>query len=214
MAEKEEVNKIGVYAPEILEFVRLANEYCKWLEEADQESSMKFIENAVKILPDIYHRVLLFQETEPVLEGGNEKFVTEQDWSEIFQKILHQLGQHNSYLRLANDQEFDRSDLVTHTISEDLSDIYQDLKDFTSQFRQGVEEIMNDAVWELMSNFDQYWGVKLLNSLKALHNLYVNRIDPQQDAEGAAPASDDEDNTPSYDNSFFTRMQDSNEEEI
>jgi len=226
MTANDEVNKSGVYAAEVLEFVRLANDYCTWLEESDQQNSVQFIGTAVKVLPEIYHRMLELKETDPVLEGGNEKFVTEQDWSSIFQKILHQLGQHNSYLRLADDQEFDRSDLVTHTISEDLSDIYQDLKDFTYQFRQGIEEIMNDAIWEVMSNFEQYWGVKLLNSLKALHSLYAKKIDPQQDAGGeprrteAQPSSrplgekGDEEDILRYDNSLFTKLQDSNEEEV
>ncbi len=214
MTAIDDMNKSGVYAAEVLEFVRLANDYCTWLEESEQQNSVQFIKKAVKMLPEIYRSILEIQETEPVLEGGNEKFVSEQDWSGIFQKILHQLGQHNSYLRLADDQEFDRSDLVTHTISEDLSDIYQDLKDFIYQFRQGVEEIMNDSIWEVMSNFEQYWGVKLLNSLKALHSLYVKKIDPQQDANGESPIQDDEENLPKYDNSLFTKMQDSNEEEI
>ena len=88
------------------------------------------------------------------------------------------------------------------------------MKDFIYQFRQGVEEIMNDSIWEVMSNFEQYWGVKLLNSLKALHSLYVKKIDPQQDANGESPIQDDEENLPKYDNSLFTKMQDSNEEEI
>lgn len=213
MAANEEINKRGVYAAEVLEFVRKANDYCLWLEESEQQSGVQFIEHAVKILPEIYHRAMTMNATEPLLEGGNEKFVSEQDWSSIFQKILHHLGQYNSYLRLADDQEFDRSDLVTHKISEDLSDIYQDLKDFTFQFRQGIEEIMNDAIWEVMSNFEQYWGAKLLNSLRALHSLYVQKIDPMQDTEGESSMPDEE-NMPGYDNSFFTKLQDSNEEEI
>ena len=85
---------------------------------------------------------------------------------------------------------------------------------------------MNDSIWEVMSSFEQYWGTKLLNSLKALHGLYVKKIDPQQDAEGGPRRNDehttagsnqregDEENLPRYDNSFFTKMQDSNEEDI
>ena len=169
---------------------------------------------AYQILPSIYARVVNMKETEPELEGGGEKFVSEQDWSDIYQKVLHLLGPHNSYLRLAGDQEFDRSDLVTHTISEDMADIYQDLKDFTSQYRQGVEEIMNDAIWEVMSNFDQYWGVKLLNALGALHQLYINKIDPEQESGDQRQIPEDDDTLPTYDNSFFTKLQDLNEEEI
>ena len=87
---------------------------------------------------------------------------------------------------------------------------YQDIKDFTMQYRQGVEEIMNDAVWEVMDHFDQYWSTKLLNALMALNHLYTKKIDPSGE-EGGLPG--EEGDIPTYDNSFFTRLQDLNEEE-
>lgn len=213
MTSNSDIQKNGVYAPGVLEFVRIANDYCLWLEDAAADEGMKFISKGVKSLSAVYNAVLELEETEPVLEGGNEKFVTEQDWSEIYQRISLILGQYNSYLRLAESDEFDRSDLVTHTISEDLADIYQDLKDFTRQFRQGIEEIMNDAVWEVLSNFDQYWGSKLLNALSALHVLYVNKTDPEQGDEGGMQEGETG-NAPGYDTSLFTKLQDSNEEEL
>jgi hypothetical protein len=30
---------------------------------------------------------------------------------------------------------------------------------------------MNDAVWECKLNFEDYWGQKLVNSLKAIHKF-------------------------------------------
>lgn len=214
MTSNEEIGKSGVYAPGVLEFVRIANDFCLWLEDAAEDDGIKFIRKAVQSLSAVYNSVLELEETEPLLEGGNEKFVTEQDWSEIYQRVVQILGQYNSYLRLAESDEFDRSDLVTHTISEDLSDIYQDLKDFTRQFRQGIEEIMNDAIWEVLSSFEQYWGAKLLNSLNALHVLYVNKTDPLEGVEGQASTDEDSAHLPTYDNSLFTKLQDSNEEEL
>ncbi len=214
MTSNEEIGKSGVYAPGVLEFVRIANDYCLWLEDAAEDDGIKFIRKAVQSLSAVYNSVLELEDADPVLEGGNEKFVTEQDWSEIYQRVLQILGQYNSYLRLADSDEFDRSDLVTHTISEDLADIYQDLKDFTRQFRQGIEEIMNDAIWEVLSSFEQYWGAKLLNSLNAMHVLYVNKTDPQEGAEGQIADDGNSENAPTYDNSLFTKLQDSNEEEL
>jgi hypothetical protein len=213
MTDQNDMQGTGVYAPEVLEFVRSANAYCSWLEESDQMEPASFIHSALGILSRVYHHVVSMELPEPLMEGGNEKFVTEQDWSSVYQKVLHLLGRHNEYLRIAEDNEFDRSELVTHHISEDLADIYQDLKDFTLQYRQGIEEIMNDAVWEVMDNFENYWGSKLLHALQALNALYVSKTDPSEDTEGGGPSGDD-DNIPKYDPSFFTRLQDSNEEEV
>jgi hypothetical protein len=214
MRDHNDIQGSPVYSPEVLEFVRSANDYCSWIENAEQRSAVAFIRTSLRILSKVYHNIVSVQEMEPVMESGNEKFVTEQDWASVFQKVMQLLGNHNDYLRIAQNDEFDRSDLVTHKISEDLADIYQDLKDFTLQYRQGVEEIMNDAVWEVMDNFENYWGEKLLNALQALNKLYVSKTDPDSDADGPWEDPDEGDSGPNYDNSFFTRLQDLNEEDI
>lgn len=213
MEEKEEIKGTGVYAPEVLEFVKSANGYCNWLEEAGQKRALEFIRHSIRHLSKVYHDVICIGYTEPLLEGGNEKFVTEQDWSSVYQKVMNLLGSHNEYLRVAEEEEYDRSEVVTHKISEDLADIYQDLKDFTMQYRQGLEEIMNDAVWEVMDNFENYWSKKLLNALWALNNLYVAKIDPLAELQPAEEPLE-ENIGESIDDSFFTSLQDLNEEDI
>jgi len=212
MNEHDDLPASGVYAPEVLEFVRSANEFCSWIEDAAEKKPVDFIASSLDMLSGVYHHAVRVGRTEPELESGNEKFVTEQDWSGIYQVVLNLLGRHNAYLRIAEGEEYDRSDLVSHNISEDLADLYQDLKDFTLQYRQGVEEIMNDAIWEVMDNFDHYWSEKLLHALHALNKLYISNIDPEEDTADPRDPETDED-VPKYDNSFFTRLQDLNEED-
>jgi len=45
------------------------------------------------------------------------------------------------------------------------------LKDFIFAFRMGTTEIMNDALCECKKNFEEYWGQKLVNVLRAIHSL-------------------------------------------
>lgn len=212
MADNDENQLKGVYAKEVLRLVTAANDYCVFLEDKGDVKPVEFIPKMLKLSSEVYAAALHIEEFEPMLEHGNEKFVTEQDWSSVYQSVLLMLGSHNTYLRIAEDGEFDRSDLVTHTVSEDLADVYQDLKDFTLQYRQGIEEIMNDAVYELMENFDQFWSTKLLYAMQSLNRLYVNHINPENDED--EPDGDVGGNPPKYDNSLFTRLQDSNEEDI
>ena len=98
----------------------------------------------------------------------------------MYQRISMILGPHNDILRLADEGEFDRSEVVSHTISEDLSDMYQELRDFTTIYSRGVEELMNDAAWELNVRFVEHWGMKLLRALQALHELFVSGVDPTE----------------------------------
>jgi len=169
-----------VYSSEMLEFVKVANACCEFLEQLKDVEGRSFIVDSVKHLSAVYATFLNTGETEPVFESPAEPTVSEQDWSELFQRIAMILGNHNDILRMAEEGEFDRSELVNHTVSEDLADIYQELRDFTSIYSRGMEELMNDAAWELNEHFAEHWGAKLLRALQALHELYVNGIDPSE----------------------------------
>ena len=60
---------------------------------------------------------------------------------------------------------------IEASVSENITDIYQDLKDFILCYRIGNLEVMNDALWECRNNFEQYWGQRLVNGLRAIHSL-------------------------------------------
>ncbi len=169
-----------VYSSALVEFVKASNDGCAFLEQLKGDEGRSFVIDSVRHLSAVYASFLKTDETEPVFESAGEPSVTEQEWSALFQRIAMILGPHNDVLRMAEEGEFDRSEVVNHTISEDLADIYQDLRDFTSIYSRGIEELMNDAAWELKERFNEHWGAKLLRALQALHILYVSGIDPSE----------------------------------
>lgn len=169
-----------VYSSEMLEFVRAANECCAFLEELKGTEGRLFITGSVKHFSAVYASFVNSGDTEPVFESATEPTVTEQQWSALYQKIGMILGSYNDILRIADEDEYDRSEVVKHTISEDVADVYQELKDFSSIYSRGMEELMNDAAWELKERFAEHWGTKLLRALQALHELYVTEVDPNE----------------------------------
>jgi len=146
-----------VYSSEMVEFVKAANECCYFLEDLKGTEGKAFITGSVRHLSGLYALFLLTGETEPVFENPPEPAVTEQEWSTLFQRITGMLGPYNDILRVAGEDEFDRSELVIHTISEDMADVYQELKDFSIIYSRGMEELMNDAAWELKERFTEHW---------------------------------------------------------
>ena len=71
---------------------------------------------------------------------------------------------------------------VARYISEDLADIYQDVKDFVFVFRLGLNETMHDALAICQENFRLYWGQKLVNTLRALHEVkYTSGADEDKE---------------------------------
>jgi hypothetical protein len=171
-----------VYSAEMVDFVTASNSYCHFLEQSAGEDGKPFITNLVQILPQVYATFVKLGENEPVNDPAIEPAVTEQEWALIYHQVANTLGPYNETLRPAEEEEFDRSELVRHTVSEDLADLYQELKDFTRAYSRGLEDVMNDAAWELRERFSEHWGKKLLRSLASLHELYVTGVDPSEES--------------------------------
>ena len=68
---------------------------------------------------------------------------------------------------------------ITKYISEELADIYQDLRDFIFIFQLGLNETMNDSLAICQENFRLYWGQKLVNTLRALHDVKYNQSEEE-----------------------------------
>jgi len=165
--EREEL----VYSGPVIEFVTVAREVYVFLEQAGSFSRSDFIQKSRKILPLLYYKAGLLPYTEPFYEEGTEKFVTEDDWQRVHDAILKKLGRYNDYPEVFDPVYRDTEDNVGGSIAGDMADIYQDLKDFLMVYRMGTIELMNDSLFECVQHFEQYWGQKLINSLRVLHSI-------------------------------------------
>ncbi len=160
-----------VYSKNTVEFVTVAREYCAFLEKAGEINVETFINKSVKLLPLLYLKAALLPETGQVNSEGNEKFVTEFDWQFIRQGILNLLGDNDIYLDFFDASMNETPEPVASSISENMADIYQDVRDFLEIYRLGNDELSNDAIFECCQSFSETWGFKLINSLRILHLL-------------------------------------------
>lgn len=158
-----------VYSRSVVEFTAVAGEYCKYMEHASQLRGDEMLRIMQRILPLLYLKASLLPDTEPYFEDGNEKFVSEADWSVIHDSLKRSFGTADDYPEIYDDKLTEPETPVPASISENMADIYQDLKDFLLLYQTGTREVMNDAVWECRMNFETIWGQKLVNSLRAIH---------------------------------------------
>jgi len=160
-----------VYSRSVIEFTAAAIEFCKYAENAGEIKGDEMLKILQRILPYLYLKASLLPFLEPYFEDGNEKFVTEADWFRIHDVLKDKFGTADDYLEVfdAKADELDRP--VISRLSENMADIYQDLKDFLLLYQTGTKEVMNDALWECRLNFENYWGQKLTNSLRAIHKF-------------------------------------------
>jgi hypothetical protein len=164
-------NNDPVYSRNVIEFVAVANEFCKYAEHASELKGDELLKILQRILPLMYLKASLLPELSPYFEEGNEKFVTEADWTRIHEILKEKLGTADDYLDVFDAKINDSEGPVLSSISENMTDIYQDMKDFLLLYQTGTAEIMNDAVWECRLNFENYWGQKLVNSMRAIHKF-------------------------------------------
>ncbi len=160
-----------VYSRNVVEFVAAANEFCKYAEHAGELKGDELLKILQRILPFLYLKASLLPSLEPFFEDGNEKFVTEQNWLGIKETLRDKFGSADDFLEVFDEKMNDSDVPVIASISENMADIYQDLKDFLLLYQTGTTEVMNDAVWECRLNFENYWGQKLTNSLRAIHKF-------------------------------------------
>ena len=160
-----------VYSRNVIEFVAVANEFCKYAEQASRLKGDELLKILQRILPLMYIKASLLPQLEPFFEGGNEKFVTEEDWFGLRDTLRKKFGTADDYLEVFDERTADTDGPVVASISENMADIYQDIKDFLLLYQTGTNEVMNDAVWECRMNFENIWGQKLVNSLRAIHRF-------------------------------------------
>lgn len=160
-----------VYSGHVIEFTAVATEFCKYAEHASGIKGAELLNIMQKLLPLLYLKASMLPQLEPFFDDGNEKFVKESDWNLIHDSFKVTFGSANDYLELLDDPAAGDEGTVPSDIAEDLTDIYQDLKNFVLLYQTGTDEVMNDAVWECRMNFENYWGLRLLNALKAIHRF-------------------------------------------
>ncbi len=171
----EEFPDSPVYSKDVIEFVTVANQLCSFLEQCNATGRETFVDTSVKLLPLLYLKATMLPSLERNFDEALERFVTEEDYMAIQGMVADVLGLHNEYLEVFHpDIQFSDTP-VRAMVSEDLADIYQDLKDFLVTYEIGATEVMEDSISELKSGFGSYWGQKTVNVLRALHDIRFNK---------------------------------------
>ena len=160
-----------VYQEPAIEFVTVAVQLCLYLEQAAEHEKADFIEKMLCLLPLLYLKARLLPKATEEMDGYPERFVTEQEYEDLRQFIAQKLGSDDAYLEVFVEEMRYSDEPITAFISENIADIYQEIKDLACNYQTREEAVMNDALVSCLEGFEQHWGQKLLNVLRPLHAL-------------------------------------------
>lgn len=172
-----------VYSSNVIDFVTVAAETCLFLEHATEESRNNFINKSLKLLPLLYLKTAVQELPEPVFDDTPDTFVSEEDYLYIKEQVEQLLGIDDSYLEVFHPDMALSDTPIAAFISENLADIYQELKDFAANYQTMDVDIMNDALLSCLQAFGEHWGQKLLNSTRALHAIRYSDNFEKEDEE-------------------------------
>ena len=163
-----------VYQEPAIEFVTVAVQLCLYLEQVARQEKSDFIEKMLCLLPLLYLKARLLPKANEEMDGYPERFVTEQEYEDLRQMVAQKLGSDDAYLEVFVEDMRYSDEPITAFISENIADIYQELKDLACNYQTREEAVMNDALVSCLEGFEQHWGQKLLNVLRPLHALSLS----------------------------------------
>lgn len=174
-----------IFDKNVIEFVTVSAEFCAFLERAESMNRKTFVDTLLKLLPLLYLKASLLPPCEMIGDEAPETYVTEEIYEVLRISIASVLAEKDDYLEVFLADMAYSDQPIKKNISEDLADIYQDIKDFIFVFQLGLNETMNDSLAICRENFGLLWGQKLVNTLRALHNIkYAPVINGEDEDEG------------------------------
>ncbi len=172
MEEKDDF----LYSQPVLDFVTVSTEYCKYLEQCGGTDTASFTKVMRGLLPMVYLKATLLGNV-PEHDGWNEHKLTEDDYNFVRRTVASVLGDKDDFLDVfVEDFKFSERPVLC-TVSENLADVYQQLRELVETFRGGYEESMHVALSETLDEFNLQWGQKLLNALRAIHDIATGEQD-------------------------------------
>lgn len=172
-----------IFQRNVVEFVTVAAEFCKFLEQAETTPRNAFVDTSLKILPLLYLKAEMLPACQRMGEEDLETFVTEDAYEVLRINMAGIMAEKDDYLDVfVSDMKYSDQP-ITKFISEELADIYQDIRDFIFVFQLGLNETMHDALAVCQENFKLYWGQKLVNTLRALHDVKYNSCNDDEEEE-------------------------------
>ncbi|MCL1868341.1 MAG: DUF5063 domain-containing protein [Paludibacter sp.] len=160
-----------VFSQQVIEFTTVVAECCRFLENLTDIKKSDFTNRALKLFSLLYVKTVMLNISDNQNDSAIERFVGEDDYNFIKEKIAQILGEDDSFLDTFNpDMPFSDTPIAA-TVSENIADVYQEIRDYAENYQSENEQIMNDALTVCIESFGEHWGRKLLNAICALHAL-------------------------------------------
>jgi hypothetical protein len=153
----------------VIEFITVANEFCLLIEEIEKYPKENILNYFQKILPLVYLKCSLLPDIDNQDEFF-ERFVTEEQAQVIAEHIKLKIGPKDDvfkdYINSLSD-----NNIYKLNISDELSLVYIDLKDFILLYQKNTMIAKANAINFCKLNFEKRLGERIIIVHKAIHSI-------------------------------------------
>ncbi|HEY2412702.1 MAG TPA: DUF5063 domain-containing protein [Pirellulaceae bacterium] len=149
-------------------FADLASSYCSLIEHHEEYSTESFVGRIREILPMLYYQALKLPDVESTDEEIRRE-ISHEEWSRMFASLQRKLGVNDLYWEIYDPIKTDLDKPVAASLSDDLADIWRDLKDGLSNWSDGSPTTRQQIVWNWHFSFHHHWSDHVVDALRAIN---------------------------------------------
>lgn len=149
----------------VTNFADRAHTYCKTIDRKGDSPLGEWLLSVQVALADVYHAALLLPDIAPATADIAN---TERDSRSLFENLRHYLGEHDVYRMVWDPLDLEDEPILAH-LSDDLSDVYWDLKEGVDLIESGAHPA--DVIWHWQENLRMHWGRHAVDALRVIHSL-------------------------------------------
>ncbi len=156
---------------QIKEYIAAARDYCVFIDESALIKPVELFESLQNFLARVYSKTAQIRRPKYCYEDDPQRFVQENEYAMIHDRLQGIIAKFNGAGSLKQSSKGNGMDILSFSLAESLTDIYQELKDSYQLYEVGLSQAMNDAIWKGRDSFEKQWGLQLIEALQSIHQL-------------------------------------------
>lgn len=163
--EREETETLGEKIA--VDVYVAAAQFCTFMEHIEEFELSQILDYMLKIMPLLYIKGGLLDVDEIEDTSACEQYVTEEDYELMYLAAKRKLEEIDYY------EYYNTSlgEVQSASLSEYMTDIYQDMKDFVLLYNKKTITAQTAAAYLCKMHFEQGWGLKILTILPYVHAI-------------------------------------------
>ncbi len=167
------MTKDFIIKSEVKNYLESARLFCEFMESTEAIDANDFLKGVRLLLLKLYERALFFP-----LHDGDPNEDTDDLLGDNYYKVAKLIGQKvgktDFYLQMFDPTNSSDDKPVGGSLTDDLADIYRDLKRALLQLDTDSEVAKEDALWSLHFLFSIHYGQHIVNGIYAIHFFLQN----------------------------------------